>query len=201
MSQGKPPEKALFRAARALYGLQRWQECLSHLNQLLSLYPSNQVAQQDITRCKLRLQEEAGDYNFDSLLEEAVSKSPSPDMDRATYVGPIAVRDCVVKSHGRGLFTTKAVKAGELLLCEKAFTAVFPPTDKDFEASNSANRDQSDVKKMITFSLAMRGRLVEKTFDKLQNNLSLAEGFSDLYAGPDWKDEVDEETGLPLIDE
>jgi len=200
MSQPTPPEKALFRAARALYALQRWRDCLGYLNQLISLYPSNSFAKQDITRCHIRLREEAGDYDFASMLKEAVSKSPFPDMDRATYVGPIEVRVCAIKSHGRGIFTTKAVKAGELLLCEKAFAAVFVPAG-DFETFKRENRDRSDEANMKCFSLIRRTDLVEKTFVKLHRNMTLAEHFSDLYAGSDWKDEVDEQSGLPLIDE
>lgn len=201
MSQDTPPEKALFRAARASYGLQRWQECLSYLNQLISLYPSNESAKQDITRCQIRLREEAGDYDFASMLKEAVSKSSFPDMDRATYIGPIEVRDCAIKSHGRGIFTTKAVKAGELLLCEKAFAAVFVPADGAFETFKCENRERSDEENMRYFSLNMRAQLVEKTLVKFEHNMSLAEGFRELYAGPEWKDEIDEESGLPLVDE
>lgn len=201
MSQNTPPEKALFRAARALYGLQRWRECLSYVRQLISLYPSNESAKQDITRCQIRLREEAGDYDFASMLKEAVFKSPFPDMDRATYIGPIEVRDCAIKSHGRGIFTTNAVKAGDLLLCEKAFAAVFVPADGIFEKFKHENRDCSDEENMKHFSLTLRARLVEKALVKLDRNMSLAEGFRDLYAGPDWSDEIDEESGLPLVDE
>jgi len=201
MSQHNPPEKALFRAARALYGLQRWRECLSYLNQLISLYPSNKFAEQDIARCQNRLREEAGDYDLASLLAEAITKSPSPDMDRATYVGPIEVRDCAIKSHGRGIFTTRALKAGDLLLCEKAFAAVFVPTDKEYETFKRENRDRSDGENMKFFSLKMRAHLVEKTLLKLHRNMSLTEGFSELYAGPEWKDEIDDESGFPLVDE
>lgn len=36
------------------------------------------------------------------MLSEA--QSPNPDMDCATYIGPIEVRPCAIKSDGRGLF-------------------------------------------------------------------------------------------------
>lgn len=193
ISQNNAPEKALFRAARALYSLQRWEACLDHLKWLKELNPTNKAAQQDITRCKRRLREKGGDYDVASMLEEAIAKSQSPDMDRANYIGPIAVRDCAIKTHGRGLFTTKAVQAGELLLCEKAFAAVFKPM--------SERQEKSMEETTADFSLVMRQRLVDKTLAKLQNNTSLVKKFQDLYPGPDWKDEIDKETELPVVDE
>lgn len=99
-------------------------------------------------KCEMRMKEEKGDIDFGSMLEEVTKKYPSPDMDRADYVGPIEVRPCANPEHGRGLFTTKDVKAGDLLLLEKAFAAVFPtPTAKGHETTkNDANEDNDSVK-------------------------------------------------------
>lgn len=138
------------------------------------------------------------------MLKEVNTKSPTPDMDRATYIGPVAVRECAIKSHGRGLFTTKAVEAGELLLCEKAFAAVFPPTFGDNAALPDTALDQydrDDIDEEKKVALKRRHCLVMKTFTKLGSNPSLAEGFMNLYAGPDRKPEIDDESGLPVVDE
>lgn len=43
MSLNKPPEKAVFRAARALYGLRRFKECLEACESLLGQYPGNKA--------------------------------------------------------------------------------------------------------------------------------------------------------------
>jgi len=40
----------------------------------------------------------------------------------ATFVGPVRVQNVLGKD--RGLFTTKAVKCGDLLACEKAFSYI-----------------------------------------------------------------------------
>jgi hypothetical protein len=50
-----------------------------------------------------------------------------PKIDSASFTGPIEIRDS--PSRGKGLFTTKQVKAGDLLLCEKEFSYCFaePP--------------------------------------------------------------------------
>jgi hypothetical protein len=57
-------------------------------------------------------------YDFETISKE-VSKVRPPHLDHATFVGLVEVKTS--PGRGRGLFTTKAVKAGELLLCEKAF--------------------------------------------------------------------------------
>ena len=200
MSLNKPPEKAFFRAARALYGLQRWKESMEYLKKLLSINPNNTAARQDVASCKCRLREEVGEYDFKSMLEEAVAKVPSPDMDRATYVGPIEVRDCEIKLHGRGLFTTRAVAAGELLLCEKAFAVVFADANKSVEASKEKETGATE-EGILRLSTARRAELVSNTLVKLHRNPSLQPTFADLYPGPDCADEQDEGTRLPLIDE
>lgn len=49
--------------------------------------------------------------------------------DYKPFVGPVEVNDCDEKSHGRRLFPIKDVKAGELLIRERAFSAVFFSND------------------------------------------------------------------------
>ena len=200
MSLNKTPEKALFRAARASYGLQRWQESLDYLRQLAAAYPDNRDAHKDIARCKCRLREQAGDYDFKSMLDEVVAKAPSPDMDRANFFGPVEVRDCAIRSHGRGLFTTRTVKPGELLLCEKAFATVFADPYDPTKLAEPKKEEYPDDENM-TVALSMMERLTKKTLAKLHRNPSLQAGYAELYPGPDHVDEMDEETGLPFVDE
>lgn len=123
-------------------------------------------------------------------------------MDRATYVGLIEVRDCEIKEHGRGLFTTKDVKAGELLLCEKSFSAVFAGTDesgKPVVEKYQSREEEQEGGKIRSFEL--RAQLVADTLVKLYRNPSLIEAFQGLYPGPDATDELDEETGEVVVDE
>ena len=65
-------------------------------------------------RCRLGEQERSA-YDFKAIREEMSKVSP-PHLDHATFVGSVTV-----KVSWSGLFTTKAVKAGDLILCEKAF--------------------------------------------------------------------------------
>lgn len=193
-------EKALFRAARALYSLGCFARSRSYLAELQALYPRNKAAVRDIERCDLRLREQAGDFDFASMVDEAVTKQPSPHLDRATYIGPIEVRKCAIESHGRGLFTTKAVKAGELLLCEKAFAAAFPRNDS--MAAIEANFSKDLLKaEWPTWKKKLRAELAVTTFFKLSRNPSVASAFAALYPGPDANEEIDEKTNLPEVDE
>lgn len=112
-------EKALFRKAEALYHLRQFKDSQRALHQLTSLYPDNKLACQRLERVHVRLQEEAGNYDFPAMLK---GTSEPTRLDRASFVGCVEVRDCKSKSRGRGLFLTKPVKVGELLLCEKAFS-------------------------------------------------------------------------------
>jgi hypothetical protein len=43
-----------------------------------------------------------------------------PRLDYGDYIGPVEVRACDQLSKGRGLFATRDISQGELLLCEKA---------------------------------------------------------------------------------
>ena len=192
-------EKALFRAARASYSLGCFARSRSFLAELKALYPRNTAAIKDIERCEIRIREQAGEFDFASMLAEAVIKQPSPHLDRADYVGPIEVRKCAIESHGRGLFTTKAVKAGELLLCEKAFATAFASNNSaaivETSLSNDVKPDESNWK------LKLRSELALTTFYKLTRNPSVVSAFADLYPGPDADEEIDEDTHLPDVDE
>lgn len=118
--------KALWRYARALYELRRYEECIVKLAEFCELYPDNKLATDEYRRCQQRLEEAAtGHYDFarwTSCVAQKVKNGSRPLIDAATYQGPITVRQ---SKYGCGLFTTRDVEAGDLLLCEKAFHCAF----------------------------------------------------------------------------
>ncbi|KAL9609961.1 MAG: hypothetical protein Q9167_005313 [Letrouitia subvulpina] len=183
-----PSEKGLYRAALALYGLERFRESHETLHILVSRYPKCDAAKTEIIRTSQRLKEqEQGVYNFRAMYQ-AAEKTP-PCLDNATFSGNVSIQ--VSKGHGRGLFTTKEVTAGELLLCEKAITYC---SSNDSKTSLLVNTHTDRI------TLGTQADLIAASVQKLLRNPSLATQFFSLYHG-DYKC-VDEThvDGSPIID-
>lgn len=121
----------MFRKSQALYYLQRVRESCEVHTLLNKEYPNNTAAKKEFDRATARLAEvQSAEYPFRRLQREAMKRRP-PHLDRATYVSPVSVRS--TESRGRGLFTTEAVRAGDLLFCEKVFAHAFHDEDGDLQ--------------------------------------------------------------------
>ncbi|KAL8713675.1 MAG: hypothetical protein Q9220_002201 [cf. Caloplaca sp. 1 TL-2023] len=165
-------EKGFYRAALSLYGLERFQEC----------------HQKEILRTKQRLREqEYGDYDFKAMYSAA--KDSPPCLNNVTFVDNVEVR--VSNGRGRGLFTTKDVIAGELLLCEKAFSYCSSQHSKTSLLINThTNRS----------SLGTQADLITATAQKMFRNPSLGLALTSLYHR-DYKPVNEAEIdGMPVID-
>ncbi|KAG8525230.1 uncharacterized protein KY384_008874 [Bacidia gigantensis] len=191
-------EKALFRSARALYGLRRYDEAYATVTKVVTLNPSSAAAKQDLKRCEQRLKEQKGDYDYGSMLREANEKNPKADMDRASFLGPVEVRQCAVKEHGRGLFATRDVQAGEELLIEKAFMAAFPVPDKGTFKDDFSYGEDGTMRLGEGF-WTLKENIAENLLSRLDNNPSLMKEFASLYPGPNAKEEVDPKLGHPEL--
>lgn len=180
-------EKALFRKAEALYQLRRFKETKEVLGYMISLYPCNEIASHRMERVSRRLQEEAGIYDFAGMLKENMQPVKS---DRASYIGSVEVRACQVKSRGRGLFLKKSVNAGELLLCEKAFSVSLLSIHDDDSNDHGLSGNGLDV---------ARDDLHKDCVFQFHRNPSLFSAFKGLHPGhysPEEISEVDEQTIL-----
>ncbi|CAO2647207.1 Nn.00g081290.m01.CDS01 [Neocucurbitaria sp. VM-36] len=173
----KPSEKALFRAAEALYFLERFQESYEILELLCMKFPSNKQATIVLDRARKRLSETStGDYNFKLLQAEAKKLRP-PQLDHATYVGPVEIRE--TNGKGRGLFVTKAVRAGELILCEKAFSHVYAPESDDDKSKMTLLMNTETN----TGFMGGQADLIRVIVQKLHRNPSIAPFFTALHHG------------------
>ncbi|CAH0004316.1 unnamed protein product [Clonostachys byssicola] len=186
-------EKALDRKAQALYGLGKYRECSLVLKEMSQKFAGNTSVHQRLAHTIDRIKEqERGLYDFAGMQRDASAKRP-PHLDFATYVGPVEVRPS--GSKGRGLFTTKAVKAGELLLCEKAFAHAFVDTDnekQDLTVLIDAERD------LIT--VGGQTELIRLVAQKLYHNPSMAGTITGLHHGSYQAVNVSEVDGIPIVD-
>ncbi|KAK3899288.1 hypothetical protein C8A05DRAFT_37110, partial [Staphylotrichum tortipilum] len=186
---GQPAEKALFRKAEALFNLQRFRECCDVLKDLRLAYPSNEPAKHLLTRAISRLAEQThGKYPFKEMRAEAARLRP-PRLDRATYIGPVRVQDAGPR--GRGLFTTRPVKAGELLLCEKAFA---------YAAVDGPGTILLDSEAGGKITMGASSDLIDATIRKLYHNPSLISKVTNLHHGSYHPLPATEADGKPIID-
>ncbi|KAJ5610508.1 TPR domain protein [Penicillium lagena] len=189
----KMSEKALFCKAQALCRLRRYRECCDVFRIICQKYPGNSAASKEFTRAIKRLAEQAnGRYPFKQLQLEAAKLRP-PHLDRATYIGPVSVRS--TNAHGRGLFTTKAVKAGDILLCEKAFAHSF--VDHIGFTRSAVILINPETNRV---TLGGQAELITLIVQKLYKNASLIPVVTDLHRGSYNSLEVCEVDDAPVVD-
>ena len=193
-SSPQTSEKGLFREAKALYALNRYDSCIEKLRAVVESYPNNKEAWSEMDRVKQRLREqETGAYNFSDMQDQA--KATPPIIDCATYVRNVAIR--ASPGCGRGLFTTKPVKAGELLLCEKAIAYSYAGGDDPI-----GSRNQRLLMNMGTNTMTVGGQayLISQTVQKLYHNPESTNAFKELYHGDYQPVAVAEVDGKPIVD-
>lgn len=193
-SEYQKSEKGFYRGARSLYELGKFQEAHSALTTLLKAYSNCEAAEQELDRTKSRLKEqESGDYDFKAIYD-AVKVTP-PTMDLATYIGPVEIRTS--EGRGRGLFTTRDVAVGEMLLCEKAFAYCFADKATRSAASRTSLLLNTHTKQCF---MGTQADLITTIVRKLRQNPSLIPAYTSLYHGdyePVKEVQID---GVPIID-
>lgn len=151
------------------------------LELLCSGFPQNSQASAALDRAQSRCREQkTGLYDFKQLQAKAKKLRP-PHLDHASYLGPVEVKQ--KESKGRGLFVTKAVKAGELLLCEKAFSHSYAAEDAADSNENSSKISlhiNAETKKGY---MGTHADLINLIVQKLYHNPSVAPPFVTLYHG------------------
>lgn len=190
-----PSEKGLFRGASALYQLGDFEQCLKKLELNTATYPSGTSMQETrtmIDRAKARLREkQTGEYNFSKMLKQA--KATPPLIDCATYSAPVEIRES--PGRGRGLFTTRKVSAGELLLCEKAFGYSYASVEEG--GSTTTLLMNITTKTIVAGGQAtLLTRLVQKAY----HDADAAKALAGLYHGDYKPVAVAEADGKPVVD-
>ena len=135
-------------------------------------------------------EQEKATYSFKRLQIEARIHRP-PHLDCATFVGPVEIKHTEHK--GRGLFTTSPVKAGDLLLCEKAFSHAY---------SDVANPELYVPYHLETkrFSMGLQVALINSIVQKVFHNPSQAEVIRSLHHGSYKSTDVQKVDSMPVVD-
>lgn len=114
--------KALFRAGRAHYELGQFEESHRAFAVAMQITPEDHDTLMELSRVKARMAEIAtGEYNFGAM--RSALKHGRLRLDHASYTHNVTVRSA--GSKGRGLFATKRLRAGDVVMCEKAFQSCF----------------------------------------------------------------------------
>ena len=141
------------------------------------------------------LEEEKGIYGFKTM-EKMAGKIWPPQLDHATYHKPVEARTS--QGRGRGLFLTKDVRAGDLLLCEKGFACSYPGKEKDSKTGSAVGilvNTETDYVRVGT-----QADLLVSTVQKLFKNPSLAWGFTDLHHRTYETVPLQTVDGIPVVD-
>ncbi|KAK5116852.1 hypothetical protein LTR85_009112 [Meristemomyces frigidus] len=165
--------KAWYRAGRAAYELGRFQEAEDLFTSAQALMPEDADAVRELKRTGDRLSEmETGSYDFVRMSQSASKKHNR--LDHASYTKNVGVRDA--KHHGRGLFATADIKAGELILCKKAFRVAFD-SDEGSQTYMIANLNTERG------SIGTQATLLFTTVQKMLHNPGEAARFLGLHDG------------------
>jgi tetratricopeptide (TPR) repeat protein len=164
--------KALFRAGRAMYELGDFGAAKHTFQNALDLVPTDEDALAEIARCNLRLAEKLnGSYDF-AAISHALSSSYASSLDHASFLGSTVVRETSYAA--QGLFATKAIKASELILCERTFHVARPQDSLYLMININTNHGTHGPHASLLFAI----------IDKLRNNpVAWAESFLALYEG------------------
>ena len=165
--------KAYERAGRAAYELGRYEEAEASFKKMRELAPSNEDALGLLKRIQQRMREQStGDYDFMTMSKSSNKKHNR--LDHADYTSNTTIRDA--GESGRGLFATKDIKAGQLVLCEKALCVSFD--------SDAAPHSYTILNHKTQRALAgTQATLLYIIAQKLAYNPELATQFFDLHDG------------------
>ncbi|KAJ0163839.1 hypothetical protein CTA2_2277 [Colletotrichum tanaceti] len=114
--------KAYFRAGSGAYNLGRYQQAKECFERAKKLAPDEKGAAVYLRKVEMRLREEKeGKYDFQKI--RAGLTRASPRADAASFIGSTQVKESA--GRGRGLFATRDIAAGEVVMVEKAFCVVW----------------------------------------------------------------------------
>ncbi len=135
--------KGTYRKGQALFGLRRYEEAQAVYATMIQEaedkgLPADKAWEDQLAKTKAAIEcSKNGSYD---LMTFPFDPARQLECDVAEYFGPIVVRMCKNPNRGRGLFLTRDVKAGELLLVERAQSFCFGDSNTVLFAVNHEDR-------------------------------------------------------------
>ncbi|OAA38753.1 TPR domain protein [Beauveria brongniartii RCEF 3172] len=167
--------KAYFRAGSAAYALGEFAEAKRCFVEQDRLQPDNKTTQVNIRRTAKRVEEqEKGSHDMKKVVASLPKVQWKPDV--ASFDGKTTVKSS--PGAGRGLFAARDFKAGELIMCEKAFCTV-SSKDKASAAVTALTVDIGQDYSIRVFPAGLHRAVVQK----LLNNPSQAHKVLGLDSG------------------
>lgn len=169
--------KSYFRAGRAHYQLGDFCAAKQYLDQALGFDPTDKSVIAELARTEQRIVEErTGEFDFAATAQSAAASHRR--LDHATFTNNTRIGSA--GKRGRGLFATKDINHGSLVMIEKAFCAVFgDEIDKTHACLININTDRIEY-----------GTHAERHYaiiDKMRRNPKQASKFLDLFDGGNFK--------------
>ncbi|RYO95027.1 hypothetical protein DL766_004368 [Monosporascus sp. MC13-8B] len=162
--------KAYFRAGCAAYNLGEYEVAKGLFEERLKLTPDNKETSALLRKVQMRLREQStGAYDLNKI--RAGLSRARPRVDAASFISNTTVKDS--QGRGRGLFATRDIPAGEIVMCEKAFRVVW---GHESEALTAITYDVRDDRIRVS-----PVGLSESIVQKLLSNPSQIERVMDLY--------------------
>ncbi|KAK7419629.1 hypothetical protein QQX98_003220 [Neonectria punicea] len=183
--------KAYYRAGLAAYALGDFMDAKSLFEAQEKLQPENPYAKFNLRRIEIRLQEQAtGVYNLKKAVSSLSKNQGHPDV--ASFNGHTEVRSS--PGAGRGLFVTREIQPDEIIMCEKAFCAVW---GYEPEASSTITCDVRDDAAIRVFPAGLHKAVVQKLLNNPSQVKKVLSLFGD-YTGLGTK--LLQVDGIPIID-
>jgi len=162
--------KAFYRAGRAAYSIGEYQEARGFFQEQLKLAPGDKEGSVFLRRIASRLGEQEIGVHSLTKIRLGLSRD-RPRVDAADFFGNTEIRDS--PGRGRGLYATRSLSTGEIIMCEKAFCVVWGHENEALTAVTYDIRDNG-------IRVSPVG-LTKSTVEKLLNNPSQIGRVMDLY--------------------
>jgi tetratricopeptide (TPR) repeat protein len=179
--------KAYYRAGCAAYNLGKWAQAKRFFEGQQKQTPDDKDAKLYLKKIEQRLTEQdSGSYDL-MKIRSSLSRA-RPRVDAATFTRNTQIKDS--PGRGRGLYATRDIRVGELVMCEKAFCVVWGHEEDSLTAMTYDLRDDRIRVSPVGLSKAIVQKLLSNP-----SQIPPVMGLYGDYQGEDGKNETENDEG------